>query len=73
MMSSGVPVYQQSMQQLDQNELHVCPYDSSHRVASKRFVRHIIKCRKNHAGAEKVLLCFLILCLAQCTNTILHM
>lgn len=52
MLSSGVPVYQQSMQQLDGNELHVCPYDASHRVAAKRFVRHIIKCRKNHPGAD---------------------
>ena len=55
MMSSGVPVYQQSMQQLDGNELHVCPYDPSHRVAAKRFVRHIIKCRKNHPGADTVI------------------
>ena len=54
MMSSGVPVYQQSMQQMDKDELHVCPYDPSHRVAAKRFVRHILKCRKNHAGADKV-------------------
>lgn len=49
-----VPIYQQSMQQLDGNDLFVCPYDDSHRVAAKRFVRHVIKCRKNHPNADKV-------------------
>ena len=54
MIRSGVPVYQQSMQHVDKDDLHVCPYDDSHRVAANRFVRHLKKCRKNHLNVEMV-------------------
>nr|CAB3261306.1 uncharacterized protein LOC100176891 [Phallusia mammillata] len=53
MMSSDVYVYQQNMQQTDKDELFVCPYDPVHRITAKRFVRHILKCQKNHPKSNK--------------------
>ena len=49
-----VRVYQSSMQQFNKDELKVCPYDDSHRVAAKRLQAHLIKCRRNHPGHDKV-------------------
>ncbi|CAK8688251.1 unnamed protein product [Clavelina lepadiformis] len=44
---------QQSMRQSDSDELFVCPYDPVHRISAKRYVGHIMKCKKNHPGADK--------------------
>ena len=49
-----VSVQMQTMQGLDKDELFVCPYDPVHRVAAKRFVRHLLKCKKQHPNAEVV-------------------
>ncbi|XP_046844709.1 gametocyte-specific factor 1-like [Xenia sp. Carnegie-2017] len=38
----------------DPEKLVVCPYDPSHRIAVKRFQRHLVKCRKNHPDKDFV-------------------
>ena len=48
------------MRKSDSDELFVCPYDPVHRISAKRYVGHIMKCKKNHPGADKVILtCFI--------------
>nr|XP_002126196.1 gametocyte-specific factor 1 homolog [Ciona intestinalis] len=47
-----VPVYMQSMQDSNKDEMVICPYDPVHRISVKRFVRHIHKCKKNHPNAN---------------------
>jgi len=36
----------------DYQEIKTCPYDPSHRVHAKRFLRHIMKCQKNYPNAK---------------------
>jgi len=36
----------------DYQEIKTCPYDPSHRVHAKRFLRHIMKCQKNYPNAR---------------------
>jgi len=36
----------------DYQEIKTCPYDPSHRVHAKRFLRHLMKCQKNHPNAK---------------------
>nr|XP_039259853.1 uncharacterized protein LOC120336274 [Styela clava] len=47
-----VGVSQVTQQTTDKDELFVCPFDPIHRISAKRFVYHIIKCRKNHPHIE---------------------
>ncbi|XP_006818630.1 uncharacterized protein LOC102800775 [Saccoglossus kowalevskii] len=47
-MSSGNYHRIASRTDIDPEEFLVCPYDPIHRVASKRFPYHIMKCKKNH-------------------------
>lgn len=37
---------------VDNYDMMTCPYDCAHRVTAKRFVRHLLKCRRNHKKAE---------------------
>jgi len=59
---SEVHVYMSSMQQTNKDELFVCPYDNAHRVSAMRFVRHLLKCRKNHPSSGMVSLCIWVSC-----------
>lgn len=34
------------------SEYSICPYEAGHVVLNKRFVRHLLKCRKNHRTLE---------------------
>ena len=45
----------------DYQEIKTCPYDPSHRVHAKRFLRHIMKCQKNYPNAKMV--CFILFAL----------
>ena len=42
----------------DYQEIKTCPYDPSHRVHAKRFLRHLMKCQKNYPNAKMV--CFIL-------------
>ncbi|XP_070534152.1 uncharacterized protein [Ptychodera flava] len=48
-MTAAVTNYQKiaTIQDVDPDELLMCPYDPVHRVAAKRFPYHLMKCKKN--------------------------
>ncbi|XP_039263964.2 uncharacterized protein LOC120339828 [Styela clava] len=49
----AVEINMQTTMSSDKDELFICPYDPVHRVAARRYIRHIIKCRRNFPLVEK--------------------